>query len=102
MSRCSEQGLSWYLVDCLLMKYVESWVLQLVVIDTCSEKSKKSSSHWKSMTEYECCWFAIEWSLRGTVRPSALAIFRLMTSSILATCTTGKSAGFSPLRILSH
>ena len=31
-----------------------------------------------------------------TVRPSALAILRLMTSSNLADCSTGRSAGFSP------
>src|SRR5579884_993289 len=35
----------------------------------------------------------------GTVRPSALAVFRLMTSSNLVGWTTGRSAGFSPLRI---
>src|SRR6266542_414264 len=35
----------------------------------------------------------------GTVRPSAFAAFRLMTSSNLVDCTTGRSAGFSPLRI---
>src|SRR5713226_5119501 len=35
----------------------------------------------------------------GTVSPRALAVFRLMTSSNLVGCITGKSAGFSPLRI---
>src|SRR5262245_49462314 len=34
----------------------------------------------------------------GTVRPSALATFRLITSSNLVDCMTGRSAGFSPLR----
>ena len=33
----------------------------------------------------------------GTVKPSAAAVLRLMTSSNLAACVTGKSAGFSPL-----
>jgi hypothetical protein len=32
-------------------------------------------------------------------RPSALAVLRLMTSSIFVTCCTGRSAGFSPLRM---
>ena len=32
----------------------------------------------------------------GTVSPSAFAAFRLMTSSNLVDCTTGRSAGFSP------
>src|SRR6516162_3195264 len=36
----------------------------------------------------------------GTSMPSALAVLRLMMNSNLLDCTTGKSAGFSPLRIL--
>ena len=36
----------------------------------------------------------------GTSMPSALAVFMLMTSSNLVDCWTGRSAGFSPLRIL--
>src|SRR5215211_1585030 len=35
----------------------------------------------------------------GTVRPRAFAVFRLITSSNLVGCRTGRSAGFSPLRI---
>jgi hypothetical protein len=35
----------------------------------------------------------------GTVRPSILAVSALMTSSNLLGCTTGRSAGLSPLRI---
>ena len=35
----------------------------------------------------------------GMVRPSALAVFRLMINSTLVACWTGRSAGFSPLRI---
>lgn len=37
----------------------------------------------------------------GIVRPSALAVFRLITSSNLFGCSTGRSAGLAPLRILS-
>ena len=37
----------------------------------------------------------------GIVRPSALAVLRLMTSSNLVGCSTGRSAGLAPLRILS-
>ena len=33
------------------------------------------------------------------VRPSALAVFMLMTSSNLVGCSTGRSAGFLPARI---
>ena len=35
----------------------------------------------------------------GTVMPSVFAVLRLRSSSILLACCTGKSAGFSPLRI---
>src|SRR5215471_7115531 len=35
-----------------------------------------------------------------TLIPSALAVCRLMTNSNLVDCTTGRSAGFAPLRIL--
>src|SRR5262245_63833661 len=34
---------------------------------------------------------------RGTSRPSAFAVLRLMTSSYLVGACTGRSAGFSPL-----
>jgi hypothetical protein len=37
----------------------------------------------------------------GTVRPSALAVFRLTTSSNVVGCWIGRSAGAAPLRILS-
>jgi hypothetical protein len=42
---------------------------------------------------------AVANSVSGTVRPSALAVLRLMISSSLLACTTGRSAGFSPLRM---
>ena len=37
----------------------------------------------------------------GTLRPSALAVFMLITSWNLVGCSTGRSEGFAPLRILS-
>ena len=40
-------------------------------------------------------------SAAGTVMPSALAVFILMTSWKRVGCSTGKSAGWAPLRILS-
>jgi hypothetical protein len=42
---------------------------------------------------------AVANSVSGMVRPSTLAVLRLMTSSIFVTCGTGRSAGFSPLRM---
>jgi len=38
-------------------------------------------------------------SVGGSVIPSAFAVFKLMTSSNFVGCCTGRSAGFSPLRI---
>ena len=38
-------------------------------------------------------------SVSGTVRPSPLAAFKLMTSSNFVACTTGRSLGWAPLRI---
>src|SRR5262249_53324101 len=35
----------------------------------------------------------------GTVRPSAFAVFKLITNSNFLGCNTGKSAGLSPLRM---
>jgi hypothetical protein len=38
-------------------------------------------------------------SFAGISRPSAFAVLKLITSSNLVGCTTGRSAGFSPLRM---
>src|SRR5262249_40827907 len=40
-------------------------------------------------------------NVAGTSRPSTLAALRLMTSSYLVGACTGRSAGFSPLRMRS-
>jgi len=37
----------------------------------------------------------------GVVSRMTVAVFMLMTSSSLAGCSTGRSAGFAPFRILS-
>src|SRR6266508_6627988 len=42
---------------------------------------------------------AVASSVGGTVRPSILAVWALMTSSNLLDCTTGRSAGLAPLRM---
>src|SRR5262245_13301812 len=49
-----------------------------------------------SITSSASCW-----SCNGTSRPSAFAVLRLMTSSYLVGACTGRSAGFSPLRMRS-
>ena len=50
------------------------------------------------------CGYSITSSARpsreiGKVMPSALAVFRLRTSSTFVDCCTGRSPGFSPLRM---
>jgi hypothetical protein len=42
---------------------------------------------------------AIASSVGGIVRPSALAVLTFTTNSNLVVCTTGRSAGRSPLRM---
>src|SRR5262245_8981510 len=42
---------------------------------------------------------AVASSVGGTVRPSNFAVCKLMTSSNLLDCITGRTAGFSPLRM---
>ena len=53
----------------------------------------------KRPTSYSITSSAATRRFCGTVRPSVLAILRLMTNSNLVDCMTGSSAGFSPLRI---
>src|SRR5262245_53241467 len=43
---------------------------------------------------------AVASSVGGTVRPSIRAVWWLMTNSNFDACSTGKSAGFAPLRTL--
>jgi hypothetical protein len=56
--------------------------------------SRRNRQHRYSIT-----WSASNWIELGTSRPSALAVCRLMTNSNLVDCATGRSAGFTPLRI---
>jgi hypothetical protein len=44
---------------------------------------------------------AVASSVCGIVNPSALAVLRLTASSNFVGCSTGKSAGLTPFRILS-
>src|SRR5258708_13514570 len=48
-----------------------------------------------SITSSASCW-----RCSGTLMPSILAVLRLITNSNPVRCTTGRSAGFAPLRIL--
>ena len=42
---------------------------------------------------------ALTRSVFGTLKPRAFAVLRLITNSNLVGCSTGKSAGFSPLKM---
>src|SRR5262245_22227730 len=59
--------------------------------DPCDERTPGHSMTSSARARSEC----------GTVRPRALAVVRLITSSILVGCSTGSSPGFVPRKILS-
>ena len=54
---------------------------------------------WYGCRTYSITSSAVASRVGGTVRPSILAVSALMTSSNLLDCTTGRSAGLSPLRM---
>src|SRR5262249_16207549 len=56
------------------------------------EGDERTSLHSITSSASSCIEF-------GTARPNALAVLRLITSSNLVACTTGRSEGFSPLRM---
>ena len=76
------------------------------------EQSAKSESY-ESFPPVACCLVpiachrhritrsALANTFGGIVNPICLAVFRLITISNFVDCSTGKSAGFVPLRILS-
>jgi hypothetical protein len=64
--------------------------------ECCQQKLAALVEHGYSMT-----WSAWRMTVCGIVRPSAFAVLRLMTSSNFVGCSTGRSAGLAPFRILS-
>src|SRR5215831_15650353 len=52
------------------------------------------ASHWITLSAWKR-------SVGGMVSPSSLAVLRLMTSSNFIGCSTGRSAGLAPFKILS-
>jgi hypothetical protein len=57
--------------------------------------------HRNKRPDYSITSSASCWTNAGTVSPSNLAVLRLMASSKFVGACTGRSAGFSPLRIRS-
>ena len=47
---------------------------------------------------YSMNWSARTWIVSGIVNPIAFAVLRLRTKSNFAACSTGRSAGFAPLK----
>ena len=58
------------------------------MVESLSKNERQLFNHLVSAARIDC----------GTVSPSVFAAFRLTTSSNLVGCSTGKSAGFAPLR----
>ena len=58
-------------------------------------------SKWEVIRPYSITSSARASSVGGISKPSALAVLRLITSSYLVGACTGRSAGFSPLRMRS-
>jgi hypothetical protein len=70
--------------------------------ETASENDCESAENREELASLH----SITWSARkrmdcGIERPRAFAVLRLITSSNLVGCSTGRSPGFAPLRILS-
>jgi len=64
----------------------------------CGETNSRTHASQQKVF-YSITSSAVASNIAGTSRPSVLAVFRLMTNSNLVGRTTGKSLGFSPLRI---
>jgi len=66
---------------------------------TCAVQLRMSTlGHKRTCASYSITSSARESTSAGMVNPSARAVLRLMTSSNLVNCRTGRSAGLAPLR----
>ena len=68
---------------------------------TCTKAAVSRCSNMMRRRRYSITSSARASSVGGMSRPSALAVLRLITSSYLVGACTGRSAGFSPLRMRS-
>jgi hypothetical protein len=66
-----------------------------------SNSNPPQGGYWRTASAYSITSSACSSTDCGIVSPIALAVFMLTTSSNLVGCSTGRSAGFAPLRILS-
>jgi hypothetical protein len=72
-----------------------------IAMGTTGDQSRCSNVRETKLWVYSITSSARASRLGATSRPSDLAVLRLITSSYLLGCCTGKSAGFSPLRMRS-
>jgi hypothetical protein len=63
--------------------------------------AKHGSHNASTLAAYSITSLAEATSFAGTVRPSALAVLRLIANTYLVGACTGRSAGISPLRMRS-
>jgi hypothetical protein len=66
-----------------------------------SQQCATELMHRSKILAYSITSSAVASSVWGIVRPSALAVLRLITSSNLVGCSIGRSAGLAPFMILS-
>src|SRR5712671_2396476 len=71
------------------------------IFDFCNNICQQETHAPQQFNSYSTTSSARASSDGGTSRPSALAVLRLITSSYLVGVCTGRSAGFSPLRMRS-
>jgi hypothetical protein len=87
MIQCSDD-------EMLLSAYCGTRRNTAAVLSRCSNRLAQMHDH--SITSS-----ARALNIGGNSNPTAFAVFRLITSSNLTDCITGRSAGLSPLRILA-
>jgi hypothetical protein len=73
------------------IEVVWKWDCTCMTVRRCARRSPEER-YWITSS-------AVANSVSGMVRPSAFAVFMLMTSSNLVDCWTGRSAGLAPFRI---
>src|SRR4029434_4472912 len=71
------------------------------IFDFCNNICQQETHALQQKASYSITSSARTSKEGGTVRPSSLAVFRLITNSNLVGCSTGRSEGLVPLSILS-
>lgn len=95
------QGLPPFVAD---QDYVRSAPLTSDQARAAAQYVAKDQEPTKCGAENSCYWMTSSATVRscgGNVTPNIFAVFSLRTNSNLVGCSTGKSLGFAPLRILS-